>query len=325
VTRVSIIIPTLNAGPRFARTLEAIAAQDLDEPYEVVVIDSGSTDGTRELARRHGARVIAIDPADFGHGRTRNAGIAACGSDYVALLVQDAVPADQHWLSALVQALDEYPNAAGAASRPLPREDAGFVERYLAMRGPHADTGDDPIEQHGPSESQLLGASPEDVRRRCAFDDTSSIVRRAAWEQYPFPDVAYAEDLAWSAGVMRLGYSIVYVPASRVYHSHRRSCWYEVRRAYVDRRALLALQAAIAPLQGPSVRRTAGSPARVLSLVREMTRAARAERALTPRVWWTIRARVLAGAIGAGLANLTAGRPGGLRPRALERCLTRGV
>lgn len=325
IPRVSIVIPTRNAGAAFERTLEAIAAQDLDEPYEVVVIDSGSTDGTPELAERHGARVIAIDPATFGHGRTRNAGIASCRGDLVVLTVQDAVPADGRWLACLVRALDEHPNAAGAYSRCLPRQGAGFVERYLAMRDARADAGDAPTEQRWPPGERLIGLSPDDLRRCCAFDDVSSILRRAMWEQCPLPDVAYAEDLAWGVAVMRLGYTIVYVPASRVYHSHQRSGWYELGRAYVDRRALLALHATLAPNRGPAARPAAGSPTRVLNLMRDMTRAARAEGALTPRLWWAIRTRVLAGAVGVGLANLAARRRGGLWPPQLGRWLARGV
>jgi len=87
VPRVSIVIPTRNAGDAFTETLDAIAAQDLGEPFELVVVDSGSTDGTSARAEARGARVIAIDPAEFGHGHTRNLGIAcafgvglACGA-----------------------------------------------------------------------------------------------------------------------------------------------------------------------------------------------------------------------------------------------------
>lgn len=323
--RVSIVIPTRNAGAAFCHTLDAIVDQDLGEPYEVVVIDSGSTDGTRALAKQHGARVIAIDPAEFGHGRTRNAGIASCQGDLVVLTVQDAVPADQHWLSSLVRALDEHPGVAGAYSRCLPRQGAGFVERYLATRQARADTGNDPIAQSWPPGAQLSGLSLDDLRRCCAFYDASSILRRSVWAQRPLPDVAYAEDLAWSVEVMRMGYSVLYVPASRVYHSHHRSWWYELRRSYVDRRALLALHASAVPGGASGVLPPSGSHRQVLDLVRDMTRSARAERALTPGVWWAIRTRVLVGAVGVGLAGLTARRRGGLWPPQLERWLARGI
>jgi len=325
VTRVSIVIPTRNAGPGFERTLEAIAAQDLDEPYEVVVVDSGSTDGTPELARRYGARVIAIDPATFGHGRTRNLGIASCQGELVVLTVQDAVPADGEWLANLVGAMDEYPDAAGAYSRCLPRPGAGFVERYLAGRDARVDDSEAPSEQRWPARERLAALSPDDLRRCCAFDDTSSILRRSVWARCPLPDVAYAEDLAWSVAVMRLGHSVLYVPASRVRHSHHRSWWYELRRSYVDRRALLALHAGVVSGGAPRARAASGSHRRVRRLIGDMTRAARAEGVLSPGVWWAIRARVLVGTVGVGFANLTARRGDALWLPHLERWLARGV
>ena len=325
MARVSIVIPTRNAGPAFEDTLRAIAAQDLGEPYEVVVIDSGSTDGTPELARRHGARVMSIDPTEFGHGRTRNAAIATCAGEFVVLTVQDAVPADGRWLSALVGAMDEHPDAAGAYSRCLPRREAGFVERYLATREERTDVGDAPIVQRWPSEAHLSAMSPDDLRRCCAFHDGSSILRRAVWERCPLPHVRYAEDLAWSVAVMRRGHSVLYVPASRVRHSHHRSWWYELRRSYVDRRAVLELHAGVVPGGAGGGRPAIDSRRGVSQLIQDMTRAARDEGALTPAVWWAIQTRVLVGGVGVGLADLSARRRDGLWPPQIERWLARGI
>ncbi|HHX43559.1 MAG TPA: glycosyltransferase [Chloroflexi bacterium] len=322
--RVSIVIPTRNAGPSFAATLDAIATQDRP-PDELLIIDSGSTDGTPERAERFGARVMAIDPSAFGHGRTRNAGIAASTGDLVVLTVQDAIPADGQWLSALVDALTAHPHAAGAYSRSLPRHGAGFIERYLALRDTPATAGDAPIEQRWPSSERLAALSLDELRRCCAFTDGSSILRRTVWAQCPLPDVAYAEDLAWSIAVMRRGYSIVHVPASRVYHSHHRSRWYELRRSYIDRRALLALHANVVPPTEGFDRPAVGSGREVQGLVRDMTARARAEGVLTPRLWCEIRARVLVGAVGVGLANLAARRANGLWPPQFERWLAHGI
>jgi glycosyltransferase involved in cell wall biosynthesis len=59
-TKVSIVIPTLNAGPEFEELLEKVCVQEGDFEHEAIVVDSGSTDGTVELARRYGARVHQI-------------------------------------------------------------------------------------------------------------------------------------------------------------------------------------------------------------------------------------------------------------------------
>ena len=235
-TFVSVVIPTLNAGARFAETLRAIGAQEGVGDVELCVVDSGSTDGTVERARAHGARVLTVAPEAFGHGRTRNLAIGACGGRYVALTVQDAIPADGRWLAALVEALEANPRAAGAYSRHLPHAGAGVVARQAAeywherLGGPH---------------EQALG-DPEAFRRlpvqekqyRCTFNNVSSMVRRAVWEAVPFPEVPYAEDLAWGYAVLRAGHTLLYTPESMVYHSHERPPGYALRRAYVEARTV---------------------------------------------------------------------------------------
>ncbi len=233
---ISVVIPTRNAGPVLARTLAAIEAQEAPLPHDLWVIDSGSTDDTVALARQYGAQVIEIRPQEFGHGRARNQGIAACAGEYVALTVQDAVPADRRWLAALYEALERHPRAAGAYSRHLPHDGAGFVARQVAgywhqhVGGTLEQSLGDPeaFEQLPLGEKQL----------RCTFNNVSSMVRRSVWRGMPFPEVPYAEDLAWGYTALRAGHTIVYAPDSLVTHSHERTPFYELCRAVVDRRTI---------------------------------------------------------------------------------------
>jgi glycosyltransferase involved in cell wall biosynthesis len=52
---ISVLIPVRNGGDELTRCLDAIAAQQVDDEFEVLMVDSGSTDGTPEPARAHGA------------------------------------------------------------------------------------------------------------------------------------------------------------------------------------------------------------------------------------------------------------------------------
>jgi rhamnosyltransferase len=234
--RISVLIPTRNAGPHFERTLQAVAAQQLDEPFEALAIDSGSTDGTPERCEAHGWHVLRIPPRSFGHGRTRNQAIAAARGKLVALTVQDAVPADPHWLSALVAALDSAPHAAGAYSRHHAHPEAGLIARFVAEYWYRHQGGRVEQRLDDPEEYERLPL--EERQMRCTFNDVSSIVRRSVWERIPFRDVAFAEDLAWGYDVLRAGHSVIYEPASQVYHSHERPLSYEFRRSYVEARAV---------------------------------------------------------------------------------------
>jgi len=233
---ISVVMPTKNAGARLVRTLEAVQAQETAVPYDLWVVDSGSTDGTVALARQYGARVIEIPPAEYGHGRTRNLAIAACTGQYVALLVQDAIPEGVHWLSALAEALDGHPQAAGAYSCHLPHEGAGFVARQVAGYW-HRYAGGRLVQSLGDPEA-FAHLPLEQKQLRCTFNNVSSMVRRSVWQRLPFPEVPYAEDLAWGYAVLRAGHTIVYAPESQVRHSHERTAYYELCRACVDRRTV---------------------------------------------------------------------------------------
>ena len=97
---ISIIIPTKNAGLEFRKTLEAIRGQTREA--EVVVVDSGSSDGTVDLARQFRARTISIPPESFNHGETRNFGIRNSTGQFCVMLVQDAIPVGETWLEELI-------------------------------------------------------------------------------------------------------------------------------------------------------------------------------------------------------------------------------
>ena len=127
--RVSICIPTLNGGTEFLGVLAKIARQDYTPRAELVVIDSGSTDGTAEAAERAGAKMLRIDKRQFNHGKARNLAIAASSGEILALLTQDAEPQDEHWLAALVSAFQD-PRVAGAYARQVPRPDCSPLIKW---------------------------------------------------------------------------------------------------------------------------------------------------------------------------------------------------
>ena len=131
---VSVAIPTLNGGARFRECLEALQGQELDRPFEIVCIDSGSTDGTLEACREAGVRLLEIEPGAFNHGLTRNRAIAAAKGEFVALLTQDSVPAGPDWLRRHVATLESTPRAAGSYGRQIPREPLNPYLRWRLSR-----------------------------------------------------------------------------------------------------------------------------------------------------------------------------------------------
>ncbi len=239
MTRVSIVIPTLDAGPGFETLLQKISSQKGDFDREVLVIDSGSTDGTVELARRYGATVHQISRKEFNHGATRNLGVSLAKGEYVALTVQDAVPLDEQWLAAMVENLERDERVAGVYGRQVPYPWAGLLTRALVNS--LATAGLERREQFAGGPEEYRELRPAMRRRLAAFDNVSSCLRRSVWEDLPFEQTNFAEDLRWGKKAVEAGHKTVYEPRSAVFHSHERGALYDLRRYYVDQRILLEL------------------------------------------------------------------------------------
>jgi rhamnosyltransferase len=232
----SVLIPTYNAGDEFAAVLDAITGQQAGFGYEVLLVDSGSTDGTMELARRHSARVLSIPKAKFSHGGARNYGISEARGEYVAMTVQDAIPSDEHWLAKLVENMARDERVAGVYSRQIPRPDCNPFSRYALEH--HFTNRPERHEQEIEDLTSYESLSPMQKLETIVFDDVSSCVRRSVWKEHPFRPVSFGEDLDWSERVLKAGHKIVYEPASAIVHSHDRSAVYEMKRAYVAHKLL---------------------------------------------------------------------------------------
>src|SRR5690242_5485595 len=138
---ISVVIPTKDGGEDLRRCLDRIAAQRVDAEVEVVVVDSGSRDGSVAVAREHGATVHEIPPAEFNHGATRNLGASLARGDVLVFTSQDAYAADEHWLARLTAPLAE-PQVGGAYGRQVAHVDATPPERYFMdfLYGPRSRT-----------------------------------------------------------------------------------------------------------------------------------------------------------------------------------------
>lgn len=236
---VSVLLLTWNAGPRLPVVLDALVRQEAPFAFEIVAVDSGSTDETVDRLRQAGVRLLSIERAEFNHGTTRNAGVAACRGTFVVMLVQDAEPDGSDWLARLVAPLVEDETLAGSYARQVAPADAGSVPRaYLARYAGAAET---PRVQALPGRDAFVALSPSGKLDACTFDNVCSCIRRSAWSAHPFPRAPIAEDLEWARDVMLAGYRLAYVPGARVRHLHDRPAGYELRRTYLVHQQLRRL------------------------------------------------------------------------------------
>ena len=231
----SVLIPVKNGGHLLGEVLDAVLAQQTPWPFEVIVMDSGSSDGSVALARARGVRVEAIPAAEFGHGRTRNLLASMSTGQFLVFLTQDAKPASPHWLKNIVQGCDSEPSVAGAfgphIAHPqarhvthceLRQHFAGFGDRISVVRM------DDPVR---------FAADPGYRQWLHFFSDNNSCIRRSVWEKLPLPDVAFAEDQTWALRAIEAGYAKAFVPDAVVYHSHDFGIWETLQRNFDEARS----------------------------------------------------------------------------------------
>jgi len=235
--KASIICPTLNGGLKFRQCLKQLQNQKAKFQYEIIVIDSGSNDGTAEFLNHqkllhNNLKVIFIDKTDFQHGRTRNLAISQAIGEFVAIVTQDSIPKNLNWLKNLVEDLEDYPDAAGAFGRHVAYPESGPVaEKEINFH----------FNQFGQYTTCYKINSLERFRKEIAykqfmhfFSNNNACIRKSVWKVIPFPEVDFGEDQLWAMQILVNGYSKIWSPNSIVMHSHSYGLAASIKRSYQE-------------------------------------------------------------------------------------------
>lgn len=219
---VTVAIPVLDGARYLDEVLSAVRAQRDVPDVEILIVDSGSTDGSLDIARRHGAVIHEIDKREFSHGGTRNRMVQMASGDYVAFLTQDATPAHDRWLASLLEGFAQADDVAAVFGPHDARPDASHMiksemERHFASWG---DGGVEIDVQRLDRSAEGLDAYRSFPGQLTFFSDVNGAVARWAWEQVPYREVPYAEDQLLGRELIEAGYAKVYHPGARVLHSH---------------------------------------------------------------------------------------------------------
>ncbi|MGH6811780.1 MAG: rhamnan synthesis F family protein [Methylocella sp.] len=221
----SVFIPTLNTGPQFKAVLERLTGQDTPFNYDILVIDSGSSDDTLAVVQSFKAKNVRLQQIankEFQHGRTRNLGIASTEGDYVAILTQDSLPTDRHWLARLIGGFAVSPRVGGVIGRHKAYPEHGpFIARDLnAMFDRLADFG--PLYSLAQGlPSFIYPAGPHWQMTLQFYSDNNSAMARSVWKVLPYPEIDWGEDQVWAWEMLRAGFHKAYIDDACVFHSHR--------------------------------------------------------------------------------------------------------
>lgn len=205
----SISILTRNEERIVGRCLEGVFGQTGVGAFEVVLVDSGSTDATLEIARRFPVRIEQIPPEAFHYARTRNYAASLGTGRIIVNLAGDAAPASDTWLYNMLTNFDD-PNVGAVYGRQLPGPES-VTERRDTFDVVYGDQKlvKDPSHRNG------MGY------RFYHFSNVNSAIRRSVWETTPFPEnLKTFEDLGIAKNILDRGWKIVYEPEATVFHSH---------------------------------------------------------------------------------------------------------
>jgi rhamnosyltransferase len=233
MVQISIILLVKNGGAFLEEVLKGIFSQKVEEEIEVVAIDSGSRDHSLEILRNFPVRLKEIPPATFNHGETRNLGASLSQGATLVYLTQDAVPGNEMWLERLVEPLREDPLVAGAFSSHRPRKECPLTEKRQILHTALASGSERRVNTAVGNREFEKNPYPF-----IWFSNTSSCIRKAVWERFPFRRLAFAEDQEWAKRVLEGGYKTVYVPDSIVIHSHHYGPVRNFRRFFEHARAM---------------------------------------------------------------------------------------
>lgn len=216
--KISIVIRSYNEDEHIERLLLGIRAQRV-QPHEVILVDSGSTDRTVDVAKRYVDKIVTIDKSEFTFGRALNRGIEAATGDICVFTSAHVYPLYDNWLEKLA----------------TPFADERVVLAYGRQSGNHLNKFSEhrifarwfPAESVCPQQSYFCNNA------NCA-------IRRSVWERQPYDETLTGlEDLAWAKAAQGAGGWIAYSAEAEIVHVHDET-WVQVHNRY--RREAIAMR-----------------------------------------------------------------------------------
>ncbi|MFN6977565.1 MAG: glycosyltransferase family 2 protein [Gemmobacter sp.] len=227
--RASIIIRTLNEARHLDDLLVMVARQDTGgtlDGVEVVLVDSGSTDGTLDIARAQGARIVTIDKSEFSFGRSLNRGCAAATGDILVFISGHCVPVGTDWLARLCAPLVAG-QVAYAYGRQIGDDDSNYSERRIFAK--------------------YFPDAPAIPQKGFFCNNANAAILARVWAAHRFDEgLTGLEDMELAKRLVAAGMAIGYVAAAPVFHHHAET-WPQVRRRF--EREAIALRAIMPEVQ----------------------------------------------------------------------------
>ncbi len=208
----SIIIRAYNEEKNIGKLLSKIKNQKVNFKYEIIVVDSGSTDKTVEIAKRFNTKVVNIKPKEFSFGFSLNKGIEASLGDICVFISAHCFPEDDRWLKNIVLPHLEDEKIALVYGRQRGNFRTKFSEKQI-------------FKQWFPNNGKGCHEHP-------FCNNANSSIKKKIWNKVKFDEVLTGlEDIDWAKKVISMGYKIFYNPDARIIHVHNET-WQQIMNRY---------------------------------------------------------------------------------------------
>ena len=208
----SLVIRTYNEEKHLDELLTQVHQQKCAlVDLEVVIVDSGSTDKTLEIANRHGCRITHIKKSDFTFGRSLNIGCEFAKGELLVFVSGHCIPTNADWLDELCRPLVER-QVAYSYGRQIGRDTTKYSENR------HFDKWF-PVYSKIPQEGFFC-------------NNANAAITREAWQKFKYnEELTGLEDMYLAKLLVETGEKVGYVSTASVYHIHNES-WKQVRTRY---------------------------------------------------------------------------------------------
>lgn len=199
---VSIIIRCYNEERHIRRLLEALLAQDRKD-YEIIIVDSGSTDRTLDIVRDYEVRILRIAPEDFSFGHALNVGCRNARGRFLVFVSAHVYPTTTTWLDHLISLFAES-RIALVYGKQRGNEVTGYFEHRIFQK--------------------LYPDFSVSKKQDPFCNNACAAIRRELWEKYPYDEeLTGLEDIAWAKRIVGAGYYLAYCAEAEIVHVHDES------------------------------------------------------------------------------------------------------
>ncbi len=217
--KASIIILTKNQLPLISQTIPILLKQDLDDQeYEIIILDSGSNDGSVEYIASQPVKLIQIKPEDFQYAKVFNIGAKHATGEILVRLSGDAVPINDQWLKEMIRPFEDTKVGGTYGKYTISGENPGYgYPQYWSKK-------------RFPEKEIRFSIKPNPLSHLNFFNGIKVLwfaggccaFRRSIWEKRGMNEKIFSgEDAEYSWFIHLLGFDIVYCPKAIVLHEHK--------------------------------------------------------------------------------------------------------